>query len=334
MAIALVLGDGGWGTALAMVLHRSGHSVRLWSAFPAYAEELALTRRNRKFLPEAEIPSEIRIGADVASLGDGAALVVSAVPTPYLRATWRRIAADIPSGAAVVSASKGIEQPALRLPSEIIREVVPSARIAVLSGPSHAEEVARALPTSVVASACDADLAVEVQAAFADPTFRVYTSPDPTGVELAGALKNIIAIACGISDGLGFGDNTRAALITRGMAEIARLGMARGAQRETFSGLAGIGDLIVTATSRLSRNHEVGFRLGRGETLEAILRSTEMVAEGVPTTRSAMALARSLGVELPITAQVHAVLNAERTPIEAVRALLDRPRRSETGEPI
>jgi len=334
MAIALVIGDGGWGTALAMALHRSGHTVRLWSAFPAYAEELARTRRNRKFLPDVEIPAAILIGSEVASLAGGASLVVSAVPTSYLRSVWHRIAAYIPAGAVVVSASKGIEQPALKLPSEIIREVVPGARIAVLSGPSHADEVARALPTSVVASAHDADSAIEVQRAFADPTFRVYTSPDPVGVELAGALKNVIAIACGISDGLGFGDNTRAALITRGMAEIARLGMARGARRETFSGLAGIGDLIVTATSRLSRNHELGFRLGRGEALEAIVRSTEMVAEGVPTARSAVALARSLSVELPITEQVHAILYEGRTPAEGVRALLERPRRPEDERPV
>lgn len=326
---ALVVGDGGWGTALAMVLDRCGHRVGLWSAFPEYAEEVERTRRNRKFLPDAEIPRAIRIGADFAALAHGAHLIVSAVPTQHVRRVWRGLVPRLPEGIPLLSATKGIEERTLLLPSEILREVVSRGRIAVLSGPSHAEEVARALPTSVVAAARDPDLAAWVQEVFADPAFRVYTNPDPVGVELGGALKNVIAIACGISDGLGFGDNSRAALITRGMEEIARLGMARGARRETFSGLAGVGDLIVTATSELSRNRALGVRVGRGEPLAAILASTEMVAEGVPTTRSAVALARSLHVELPITSQVHAVLFEGRSPTEGVRALMERKRKPE-----
>ncbi len=343
----LILGDGGWGTALALLAHRGGHGVRLWSVSPAYAEVLSRTRRNPKFLPGVEIPAAIRISSDFATLATGAAVVLSVVPTQFLRETMVAVARTLPPGAPIVSCTKGVERETMRLPSQIIAEILglpagPAGKtpgttgpgLVILSGPSHAEEVARGLPASVVAASLSPGAAQAVARLLGGPTFRVYTSSDPLGVEIGGAVKNVIALAAGIADGLALGDNARAALITRGAREIARLGTAMGARQETLMGLAGIGDLIVTCTSAHSRNHDVGFRIGRGETLELILRSTEKVPEGVETTRSLQALSQRLGVDMPITREVHAVLFEEKSAREAVQSLMTRTTKDENEEAV
>jgi len=320
----LVLGDGGWGTALAMVLHENGHAVRVWGVDAEYTRQVHSTRRNPKFLPGVVLPEGILFGSDPAQLADGVVLVVSVIPTQFLRSALTHIGSHLPPKAPIVSCSKGFERGSLRLPSGVVSELLPAAEVVVLSGPSHAEEVSRGLPTTVVVAAAEAENAAGVQRLLNGRRFRVYTSGDPVGVEVGGAAKNVIALAAGISDGLGFGDNTRAGLITRGLHEITRLGKALGAQVETFAGLSGTGDLIVTCTSSHSRNYTVGFRIARGEGLEDIGRSTETVAEGVETTRSIHELARNLGVTLPITAQVHAVLFEGKSPREAVEDLMCR----------
>jgi glycerol-3-phosphate dehydrogenase (NAD(P)+) len=284
---------------------------------------------NPKFLPGIEIPRSVEIGAQLSRLAGGASLALLAIPTQHLRRALALLAADFPARLDLVSCAKGIERGTLKVPSQVIAEALGAPEVAVLSGPSHAEEVSRGLPASLVAAARDPALAGRVRDALAGPTFRVYTSGDPLGVEIAAAVKNVIALAAGMADGLGLGDNARAALITRGAVEVSRLGEALGARRETFMGLAGIGDLIVTATSNHSRNHSVGLRIGRGETLEAILRSTEMVPEGVETTRSLLELSRRSGVDLPITREVHAVLFEGKPPREAAQSLMGRESKDE-----
>jgi len=325
----LILGDGGWGTAIAMLAHRRGHETRLWSHDPEYAGILRSTRRNPKFLPGVEIPAEIEISSDFPRLAGGVTALFSVVPTQFLRAVLSRVEGDFPARADLVSCSKGIERNSLLRPSEILAERLGKKTVVVLSGPSHAEEVARGLPASVVAAAADSDAAWRTVELLSGSSLRVYANSDPLGVELAGALKNVIALAAGIADGLGLGDNARAALITRGCAEIARLGLALGARWETFMGLAGIGDLIATCTSRLSRNREVGFRIGSGETLDIILRSTEKVPEGVETTRSLVDVARKAGVDMPITREVYSVLFEDKPPREGVLSLMGRSAKEE-----
>lgn len=320
----LVLGDGGWGTALAMVLHENGHDVRVWGVDAEYTRQVQSTRKNPKFLPGVVLPEGIVFGSDAAQLAEGVAMTFSVVPTQFLRSALTRIGSHLPPGTPIVSCSKGFERGSLRLPSGVISELLPAAEVVVLSGPSHAEEVSRGLPTTVVVATTRAENAAAVQRLLNCRRFRVYTSGDPVGVEVGGAAKNIIALAAGISDGLGFGDNTRAGLITRGLHEITRLGKALGARVETFAGLSGTGDLIVTCTSSQSRNYTVGFRIARGEGLEDIRRSTETVAEGVETTRSIHELARTLDVTLPITAEVHAVLFEGKSPRKAVEDLMCR----------
>ena len=328
-ATVLVVGDGGWGTALAMVSHRAGRRVRLWSHDPPYAEVLQRTRHNPKFLPGVEIPAAVEISADFARLAEGAELILMVIPTQFLRGVLTRIGRDFPRQAQVVSCAKGIERATLLLPSQILAERIGARSPVILSGPSHAEEVSRDLPATVVAASHDHAAARHVSEFLSCPTFRVYTNPDPLGVEIGGAVKNVIALAAGIADGLELGDNARAALITRGVTEISRLGIALGARRETFMGLAGIGDLIATCTSNHSRNHAVGYRIGRGETLDLILRSTEKVPEGVETTRSLMELARRASVDMPIAREVHAVLFEEKLPREAVQTLMTRSAKDE-----
>ncbi len=319
-----ILGDGGWGTALATVLHRNGHRVRVWGPFPDYLRQIAETRENTKFLPGVSLPPEIEWTADLAAALSDAAAVVLAVPSRF----YERVASDaaplISREALVVSVSKGLDKQTHRRLSEVAESLMGNGPVAALSGPSHAEEVARRVPTAVVVACADHDRAVALQQIFNSAEFRVYTSDDTIGVELGGALKNVIAVAAGISDGIGFGDNTKAALITRGLAEITRLGVARGARAETFSGLSGIGDLIVTCASKLSRNRAVGERLGRGEKLDAIMQGMEQVAEGVWTCRAALDLATELGVDVPITEQVVAVVHDGRDPRAAVQALMGR----------
>ncbi len=325
----LILGDGGWGTALAILALKRGHSVRLWSHDPAYAKFLQTTRRNPKFLPGVEIPSGIEISGDFQELAEGAEIIFSVIPTQFLRRTLSRIEEFFPTPADLVSCSKGIECGTLLLPSQILAERLGARPVVVLSGPSHAEEVARGLPATVVAAARDPQAASRTVAILSGPTFRIYTNADPLGVEIGGASKNVIALAAGIADGLGLGDNARAALITRGAVEIARLGLARGARWETFMGLAGIGDLIATCTSKLSRNWAVGYRIGSGETLELILRSTEKIPEGVETTRSLAEVSVQCGVDMPITREVHEVLFRDKAPREAVLSLMGRSSKDE-----
>ncbi|MCH7911183.1 MAG: NAD(P)-dependent glycerol-3-phosphate dehydrogenase [Candidatus Hydrogenedentes bacterium] len=322
MSRVSVLGDGGWGTALSLILESGGHDVTLWSVFPEYAAILAEKRENVKFLPGISLPEGLKITADTKQVL-GADLIIVAVPTKFIRAVLERFPDGFGSGTDVISVAKGIEHDTLMRPTEIIRELagcVPG----VLCGPSHAEEVARSLPAAIVAAAEDGALADRTQALFAGGALRVYTSTDLIGVELGGAFKNVIAIAAGICDGLELGDNAKSAVMTRGLEEMSRLGAAMGAQRSTFFGLSGIGDLITTCTSPFGRNRQVGIRLGRGEKLNDIPAQTATVAEGVLTAGSVCTLADRHGVEVPISREVNAVAFEGKPPMEAVSALMSR----------
>ena len=324
-----ILGDGGWGTALALVLQRNGHEVRVWGPFPDYLAGVRARGENAKFLPGVPLPPEIRWEADRAAAVAGADVVVLAVPSRF----YPQVAADfaplIPRNAHVLSVSKGLHPVSHIRLSEAAEQALGRGPVAALSGPSHAEEVARRVPTAVVIACTDHDRAVHLQEVFNSAEFRVYTSDDVVGVELGGALKNVIAIAAGASDGIGFGDNTKAALLTRGLAEMTRFGTALGAHPQTFAGLSGIGDLMVTCASRHSRNRGVGERLGRGEKMADILASMEQVAEGVWTCRAALDEARRLGISVPIIEQVDAVIHAGKDPRLAVRELMGRDPRVE-----
>ncbi len=325
-----VIGDGAWGTAAAMVLARQGHAVKLWGAFPDYVEEVSKTRNNRKFLPGIEIPYEVEYTDDLSDLVHEAEIIVQAVPTRHLREVMRKTATVFVRGIPVVSLTKGIEEERHIRPSQIIKEELgPATPVAVLSGPSHAEEVAMGIPTSVVVASKKDDLAKKVQTVFAGERFRVYTSMDMIGVELAGALKNVIAVAAGVSDGIGFGDNAKAALLTRGMKEMGDLGTVLGGHRKTFFGLSGIGDLIVTCISRHGRNLAVGEAIGRGKTLDAILEETEKVAEGVFTVKGVKVLADKHELEMPISTQVFEVLYNGKDPAAAVDDLMTRSLKEE-----
>ena len=319
-----ILGDGGWGTCLGILLSAQGHPVTLWGAFPAYVEQVRRTRENVKFLPGVAIPPAVKLTADFAEASADAEVIVVAVPSQYLRQVLERLRVGPWERALVVSVVKGIEPETLLRMSERIRQSVPVRRLAVLSGPSISYEVARGIPTTVVAASEDERLAREAQELFSTERFRVYTSADVAGVELGGALKNVIAIACGAADGLGFGTNTKAALATRGLVEMARLGVAMGAQERTFSGLSGLGDLITTCFSPHSRNRRVGEEIARGKAVAEVTGKMEQVAEGVTTTRSAQALARKHQVEMPITAAVYQVLYEGKPPKDAVRELMLR----------
>ncbi|MBM4068882.1 MAG: NAD(P)-dependent glycerol-3-phosphate dehydrogenase [Planctomycetes bacterium] len=330
MAIELaILGAGAWGTAMAVVLAQSAeHRVLLWSARPENAKMLRDSRENVRLLPGVPIPSAVVLTSDIGEI-TGADLVIEAIPTVHLRPTLERIAHAIPTAKPVLSLTKGMELATFLRPSQIIEQVLGPRPLAALSGPSHAEEVGRGLPTGVVVASADFELACWVQQRFGTDRFRVYTNQDIVGVELAGALKNIIGIAAGISDGLGFGDNTKSALLTRGLVEIARFGVALGGDAQTFWGLAGIGDLITTCISRHGRNRRVGECLARGETLATIVSSTAMVAEGVTTTRSVHERAVMMGIPMPITTEVYRVLYEGKDPREAVTDLMLRDPRSE-----
>lgn len=322
-----VLGDGGWGTCLSILLADKGCPVVLWGAFPDYVRQVAESRQNPKFLPGVPLPASIRVTADLAEAMAQAQVVVVAVPSIYLRQTLARIAA--PRGAAIVSVVKGLEPETLLRMSEVIRQAWRVDELVVLSGPSIAYEVARGVPTVVVAAAERAAQAAQVQQLFLTERFRVYRGDDVIGVELGGALKNIIAIAAGISDGLEFGANTKAALLARGLAEMARLGVAMGARRETFAGISGVGDLATTCFSPHSRNRRLGEAIGQGKTLHEIQGATEQVAEGAVAVQSAVALARRHHVEMPIAEAVSRVLYEGRPPRDAVRELMLRDPKSE-----
>jgi glycerol-3-phosphate dehydrogenase (NAD(P)+) len=327
-----VLGDGAWGTAIALHLAQNpDFRVSLWSARADNARILREQRENIRLLPGVSIPTSLDLTTDVGQAVDGASLWVAAVPTVYMRDTFGRIASSLGTREAppVLSLAKGMENGTFLLPTDILRQILGVHRLAVLSGPSHAEEVSRGLPSSLVAASADLDLARWVQQCFSTDRFRVYTSLDVVGVELAGALKNIVGIAAGISDGLGFGDNSKAALLSRGLVEMARFGVALGAEHQTFFGLAGMGDLITTCISRHGRNRRVGERLARGERLPAILADMTMVAEGIYTTRSVHDKAEKMGIPMPITAEVFRVLYEHKDPRAAVTDLMLREPKSE-----
>lgn len=319
-----VVGAGSWGMALACLLARNGHAVELWCRSDEAYEQLSRDRQRPQYLPGILLPDG---AAPVRELSAEADIVVFVTPSDALREVADRVGA--PRGAVLVSATKGIEQDSLLRMSEVLEDVLPGRPVVALSGPSHAEEVARELPASLVAAGTDVCACADVQDAFFGPSMRVYTSRDIVGVELGGAVKNVIAIAAGASDGLGLGDNAKAALITRGLAEMARLGAAMGADAPTFAGLSGLGDLIVTCGSRHSRNRAVGEALARGKSLEEHLRETRMVAEGVKSAKSVHALAEKHVVDMPITRAVHAVLFEGAAPMEAVRALMSRDAKGE-----
>jgi glycerol-3-phosphate dehydrogenase (NAD(P)+) len=336
-----ILGDGAWGTAIALLLAQNPqHRVTLWSARPENGRLLRERRENVRLLPGVPIPASIELTTEVRSAAAGADLLVAAIPTVYLRATLERARLDLPFGGPgqqdwppVLSLAKGLENGTFLRPTEILTAVLGAARVAVLSGPSHAEEVSRGLPTSVVAASTDFELARWVQHRFNTERFRVYTNLDPVGVELGGALKNVLGIAAGISEGLGFGDNALSALLTRGLTEMTRFGVALGAEAQTFAGLAGLGDLLTTCISPHGRNRRVGVRLARGEKLSAILADMAMVAEGVYTARSVHERAGRMGLDMPITAEVYRVLYEDKDPRAAVNDLMLRSPKGERWPP-
>jgi glycerol-3-phosphate dehydrogenase (NAD(P)+) len=324
-----VIGDGGWGTTLAILLHNKGYKVCLWGPFPDYLELLDDKRENPKFLPGVNIPRGISFFTDIRLAVQKASLIVLAVPSHFLRGVLAGIKGEDLSRSIILSAAKGIENETLMRMSEVIEDVLGRSNIAVLSGPTISYEVARGIPTTCVVSSSDLKLADEMQNVFRGERFRVYTSTDVVGVELGGALKNVIAIACGISDGLRFGANTKAAILTRGLVEISRLGQAQGASPQTFAGLSGLGDLVTTCISTHGRNRWVGEQIGKGKKLKDILDKMEMVAEGVRTTKSAFMLAEKYNVEMPITAQIYTVLYQEKDPKIAVNELMSRQKKAE-----
>ena len=320
-----VLGAGTWGMALARVLSLAGHSVTVWSALPQEIDEFSATRRHPN-LPGMTIPEEISFTKDISQAAQGKDIVLFAVPSPFVRATARAACPYLPEGQIIVDVAKGIEGDTLMTMTGIIESELPgkNARLVALSGPTHAEEVARDLPTTIVSASADAEAARLVQDVFHGTCMRVYTNDDVLGVELCGAMKNIIALASGISAGLGFGDNTKAALITRGMVEICRLGIAMGCRKETFGGLAGIGDLIVTATSMHSRNNRCGMLLGQGLSPEEAVRQVGMVVEGINALPAAMRLQQRYGVEMPIVTAVNAIVTGQVSADVAVDKLMAR----------
>ena len=318
-----VVGAGSWGTGLAAHLARSGHVVSLWSRDPAQAHEIRDRHQSSRYLPGITLPA-LGATSDLAEAARDAEIAIVAVPSEFCRGTLRALRPHLGAATTLVSATKGLELGTLRRMSEVAAEEAPGRALAVLSGPSFALEVAHGQPTTVVVASREPPVAERVQRAVSTRTFRAYSSDDVTGVELGGALKNIIAIAAGIVDGLGYGRNTAAALITRGLAEITRLAVARGARPDTLSGLAGLGDLVLTCTGDLSRNRRLGQALGSGRGLEPALAELHMVAEGVRTTRAACALAEEAGVEMPIAQQMQAVLYGGKPPREAVEELMLR----------
>lgn len=330
MAKISVLGSGSWGLALALLLHNNGHEVLLWSARPENARKLREKRENPDRLPGVRLPDEIDVLTDMERALKDVDVTVLAVASPYIRSTAHKMAPFVCKDQKIVNVAKGIEEKTLKTLSEVIEEEIPQGNVAVLSGPSHAEEVGRGLPTTCVISAHSQETAEYLQSIFMSPVFRVYTTPDILGVEIGGALKNVIALAAGTADGLGYGDNTKAALITRGITEIGRLGKKMGAQMETFYGLSGIGDLIVTCASKHSRNRKAGYLIGQGYTMEEAMKEVQMVVEGVYSARAARELAEKYEVEMPIITEVNRVLFEGKSAAEAVMDLMLRDKKVET----
>ncbi len=334
MAKVSIIGAGSWGLGLAILLNNNGHGVKVWSVFPEEIEELKVTRENKKCLPGVKIPETIEFTADTEYAVTTADVIVMAVASPYTRSTSKIIAPFVKKGQYIVNVGKGIEEDSLLTLCQIIEEEIPNVTVAVLSGPSHAEEVGRGIPTTCVIGTHKKKDAEYLQNIFMSDVFRVYTSPDMLGICIGGALKNVIALAAGIADGLGYGDNTKAALITRGIAEIARLGIAMGADAITFTGLSGIGDLIVTCASMHSRNRRAGILIGKGYTKDEAMKEVQMVVEGVFSAKAALQLAKKYNVEMPIVEQVNEVLFDDKSPAEAVRELMLRDKKIEGNNNI
>jgi len=326
-----VIGAGAWGTALSIVLARGGrHQVNMWAYEREVCDSIQQTRINEPFLPKFPIPEQVSVTNSLSAALRSAEIVLTVMPSDHARRLFQQMRDPLSGVNALVSATKGIENESDKRMTEIAVEVAGVSRVAALSGPSFAKEVARGDPTAVTVASVDTELAALIQREFSDPMFRVYTSDDVVGVELGGALKNVVAIAAGIVEGLGLGHNSAAALITRGLAEITRLAVACGARRETLSGLSGMGDLVLTCTGALSRNRTVGVELGRGRKLPEIMAGMHgMVAEGVHTTDAALGLARRHGIEMPISQQVHFILHEQKSPQDAIRELMNRPGKEE-----
>mgnify|MGYP004510819475 FL=1 len=332
MASIGVIGAGSWGTALAVLLCGNGHEVTLWSIIEDEVHTLQTKRENPDKLPGVKLPEKIEVTSDLEKAVSGKQVLVLAVPSPYVRSTAHTMKPYVAEGQIIVNVAKGIEEDSLKTLSQVIEGEIPQALVAVMSGPSHAEEVGRGIPTTIVVGAHDRKTAEYLQGIFMNEVFRVYTSPDVLGIELGAALKNVVALAAGIADGLGYGDNTKAALITRGIAEIARLGTAMGGKVETFSGLSGIGDLIVTCASMHSRNRRAGILIGKGYSYEEAMKEVKMVVEGVYSAKAAVRLAEKCGVQLPIIEQVNAVLFEGKRADEAVKDLMLRDKKIENSD--
>lgn len=329
MAKISVIGAGSWGTALALLLSKNGHEVNVWSIMEEEVNMLTEKREHTEKLPGVKLPESMTFTTDLEQSVKGKNLLVLAVPSPFTRSTSKSMCPFVEEGQLIVNVAKGVEEATLMTLSEIIEQEIPKAEVAVLSGPSHAEEVGRGLPTTCVAGAKTKKTAEYIQEIFMNEVFRVYTSPDIIGIELGGALKNVVALAAGIADGLGYGDNTKAALITRGITEIARLGTKMGGEYKTFAGLTGIGDLIVTCASVHSRNRRAGTLIGKGYSMEEAMKEVKMVVEGVYSAKAAMGLAQKYQVSLPIIEQVNQVLFENKPADEAVRELMLRDKREE-----
>ena len=331
MAAVGIIGAGTWGTALAVLLNNNGQDVTIWSAFDTEIQEMSRTRRHKN-LPEVVLPDPIQMTADLRTAMAEKDMLIMAVPSVYVRSTAAKMKEYLRYGQIVVDVAKGIEEQSLMTMSQVIEEELPLAEVAVLSGPSHAEEVSRGLPTTCVAAAHREKTAEFMQSVFMSPVFRIYTSPDMLGVEIGAALKNVIALAAGTADGLGCGDNTKAALITRGIAEIARLGIAMGGKQQTFYGLSGIGDLIVTCASMHSRNRRAGILIGKGYTMDEAMKEVQMVVEGVYSAKAGLLLAQKYGCDMPIVSQVNQVLFDGKSPKEALADLMMRDPRIESSD--
>ena len=329
MANVGIMGAGSWGTALALLLHRNGHQVTVWSISEEEINMLSAEREHKSKLPGVKIPDDMTFTTNMEEAVRGKDVLVLAVPSKFTRGTARNMKDYVAEGQIIVDVAKGIEEDTLMTLSQQIEQEVPQADVAVLSGPSHAEEVGRGLPTTVVIGAKTEKTAVYLQEIFMNEVFRVYTSPDMLGMELGGSLKNVIALAAGIADGMGYGDNTKAALITRGIAEIARLGVKMGGAIESFTGLTGIGDLIVTCASVHSRNRKAGYLMGQGKSMEEAMEEVQMVVEGVYSAKAAEKLGKKYGVDLPIINKINEVLFSGKDPKEAVNELMLRDSRAE-----
>lgn len=324
-----VIGSGGWGTAVAIMLANNGHDILLWSYMKQESEDLKKYKENKPFLPGVAIPDSVKFTSDIAECGC-ADMIITAVPSHAMRQTASKLSPYVKEGQLILNISKGLEENTLATMSQVLKEEIPQGEIAVMSGPSHAEEVSRGIPTTNVVAASSESVANKIQDIIMNPLFRIYTNLDMLGVELGGSLKNVIALCAGILDGLNMGDNTKAALITRGIVEISRLGVAMGAKPETFNGLSGIGDLIVTCTSMHSRNRRAGILIGQGKSCEEATSEVKMVVEGVKTCRAAKQLADKVGVEMPIVNEAYKVLFEGMPVKEAIPNLMSRDKKHET----